>query len=142
VTGGTALYDGIIEGIRMTDAAPAAPDAIRGVVVLTDGKANDGQPLDRLVHMISTDETDIRSCDGFEQDRPCMDARGRGHGMDRIVGTGLAMNTQNRIHVFFVGIGDADMEIGRIIAEATGSAYLGATPENLAQVLEQFAKYF
>jgi hypothetical protein len=126
----------------MTDSAPAAPDAIRGVVVLTDGKANEGQALDRIVHMISSQETDIRTCQGFEQDRPCMDTAGRGHNLEQLVGTNLALPTQHRVHVFFVGIGDADMEIGRIIAEATGSAYLGATPENLAQVLEQFAKYF
>ncbi|MBI2910684.1 MAG: hypothetical protein HYY05_00970 [Chloroflexi bacterium] len=38
--GETALYDAILEGTKMVDEAPGDPDAIRGVVVLTDGKAN------------------------------------------------------------------------------------------------------
>ena len=59
-----------------------------------------------------------------------------------IIGTGLAVNTKHRILIFFVGIGDADMEIGRILAEATGSAFRGATEADLAEILALFGKYF
>ena len=38
--GETALYEAIKAGIEKTTAAPGGEDAIRGVVVLTDGLAN------------------------------------------------------------------------------------------------------
>jgi hypothetical protein len=41
-----------------------------------------------------------------------------------------------------VGVGDADLEVGRILAEATGSAYQGTAENDLAAVLEKFGKYF
>jgi hypothetical protein len=44
--------------------------------------------------------------------------------------------------VFFIGVGDADLEIGRIIAEATGAEFRGVTEEDLANVLAVFGKYF
>jgi Ca-activated chloride channel homolog len=40
--GGTALYDAVKQGIEMADAAPGDDEAIRGVVILTDGQANEG----------------------------------------------------------------------------------------------------
>jgi hypothetical protein len=60
-----------------------------------------------------------------------------------IIGVDLAMKTKHRIHIFFVGVGgDADLEIGRILAEATGSAFQGTTDKDLAKVLETFGRYF
>ena len=41
-SGGTALYDAIRGGIELSDRAAGAADAIRAVVVLTDGKATAG----------------------------------------------------------------------------------------------------
>ncbi|HLF07906.1 MAG TPA: VWA domain-containing protein [Dehalococcoidia bacterium] len=141
--GNTALYDAIIEGVRMTDAAPGDPDAIRGVVVMTDGQANRGQNLHALVNMVSTDERRIRTCAGFAPETQCVDEFGRAVAKQNIVGTELALSTRHRIHVFFIGLGgDADMEIGRIIAGATGSAYQGATEESLAGILAEFGRYF
>lgn len=65
--GGTALYDAIKAGIRMTDDAPGDPNAILGVVVLTDGRANKGRTrLDDLIRMRSPDEKVIRQFTGFE----------------------------------------------------------------------------
>ena len=40
--GETALYDAIKAGIVMTDTARGLDDAIRAVVVVTDGRANRG----------------------------------------------------------------------------------------------------
>ena len=73
------------------------------------------------------------------------------------------MNTQARyslasglhhIEKFFLGIepdiigegeaigDDADMEVGRILAESTGAEFQGVTEGALANVLEEFSKYF
>jgi hypothetical protein len=60
-----------------------------------------------------------------------------------VLGAGLAMPTTHPIHIFYVGIGsDADLEVGRILAEATHSAFRATTADNLASVLEAFGKYF
>ena len=34
------------------------------------------------------------------------------------------------------------MEVGRILAEATGAEFQGVTEEDLAEFLEEFSKYF
>jgi Ca-activated chloride channel family protein len=141
--GETALYDAIIAAVHLADDAPGDPDATRGVVVLTDGKANRGLPLERLIEMQSTEEKQIRSCSGFERDTTCLDVEGKRVDKHNVVGTGLAINTRHPIHIFFIGLGDdADMEVGRMIAEATGSAYRGVTEKNLAEILAEYGKYF
>jgi len=62
---------------------------------------------------------------------------------ERISGTGLAILTEHRIHVFFVGIGaDFDAETCRILAEATRSECKGTAQDALANVIEVFSKYF
>ena len=59
--GETALYDAIRAGIEMTDNAPGEADAIRAVIVLTDGKANRGSSgLDDIILMASRAENIIR----------------------------------------------------------------------------------
>jgi Ca-activated chloride channel family protein len=145
--GNTALYTALQDAIRMTDDAPADADATRGVVVLTDGKANLGVTLDRVVQVMSRDETPIPACQAFESDQhkvgPCVDQSGARIGIQDILGADLAVETRHPIHVFYVGIGsDADLQIGRILAEATHSAYRASTKDNLASVLETFGKYF
>ena len=37
---------------------------------------------------------------------------------------------------------DADMEVGRMLAQATGAEFQGVTDKDLAQLLEEFSKYF
>ena len=60
-----------------------------------------------------------------------------------VLGVNMAFQTKHPIHIFYVGIGaDADLEVGRILAEATHSAYRGTTAGTLASVLEAFGKYF
>ena len=145
--GDTALYDAIQRGIEMVDAAPADSEATRGVVVVTDGRATGGLKgavsLDRLIQMQSTAERPIARCSGFEGDNVCFDDQGQRVGRGQVIGTGLAIATRHRVHVFFVGIGpDVDLEVGRMLAEATGAAYAPATDAALDKVLEQFGKYF
>ncbi len=51
--GETALYDAIKTAIEMTDMVDGEENAIRAVVVLTDGWANHGQvELDDLVNLL------------------------------------------------------------------------------------------
>lgn len=141
-SGGTALFDAIREAIKMTDEAEADRDSIRGVVVLTDGKANQGLGLDSIIRMTSREERAVPSCLGHETSPACKDDIGRSVNLTDLIGIDLAVETRHPIHIFFVGIGDADLEIGRVLAEATHSTFRGTTDKNLAAVLETFGKYF
>jgi len=140
----TALYDAIKTGIEMSDGAAVEGDAIRTVVVLSDGRTNRGETqLDDLVKMVSRDEVPIAQFGGLEGEVTGLDALGHEVAKEDIVGRGMAMSTNHSVQVFFIGIGeDADMQIGRILAEATGAEFQGVTEKDLASVLEQFSKYF
>lgn len=141
-SGETALYDAIAEAVQMADQAEPDLQAIRGVVVLTDGKANRGQPLDRVITM-SVDERPVRGCSGFESEPQCRDQSGQQVAKDKVLGEGLALPTAHDIHIFYVGIGgDADLEVGRLLASATASTYVKTTEQNLAAVVETFGLYF
>ena len=140
--GSTALYSAIRAGIEMTDAATGDTDAIRGVVVLTDGQANQDQGLDTLIRMMSRNEIAIRQFEGFSGSQ-AVDERGGRVVREDVMGTGLAMKTHHPVQVFFIGIGaDADIQVGRILAEATGAEFQGTTEKDLANVLAEFSKYF
>jgi Ca-activated chloride channel homolog len=143
VQSNTALYDGIQTGIEMTDSAQGPSDAIRAVVVLTDGKANRGQTrLDSLIRMISSSEIVIKQFRGFEGDS-AYEESGRQIQKQEVIGSGLAIATKNPIQIFFIGIGkDADMEVGRMLAEATRAEFQGVTEKDLAALVEEFSKYF
>jgi Ca-activated chloride channel family protein len=143
VQSNTALYDGIKTGIEMTDSAQGPSDAIRAVVVLTDGKANRGQTrLDSLIKMISSSEIAIKQFRGFEGDS-VYEESGRQIQKQDVIGSSLAITTKNPIQIFFIGIGkDADMEVGRMLAQATGAEFQGVTEKDLAALLEEFSKYF
>ena len=57
----------------------------------------------------------------------------------------MALATDYPIHVFSVGVGDADWEVLRIFAEGSGGVLVRASDTQgagLAQVLERFSKYF
>jgi Ca-activated chloride channel family protein len=141
--GETALYDAIKAGVEMTDRAQGSPEAIRAVVVITDGRANRGSVmLSDLVKLASTRERPVGFFRGFADDL-ARDASGSSVSMDDLVGTGLALPTQHPIQVFFVAIGkDADLNVGRVLAGATGAEFQGTTEEDLAEVLEEFSRYF
>ncbi len=139
----TALYDGIKKGIELTDQAEAEADAIRAVVVLTDGQANAGTTrLDSLVRMMSRNELPIKQCSGLKGEM-AIEQSGRPIDLQSIIGQSLAIRTNHPVQIFFIGIGaDADMQVGRILSQATGAEFQGVTEEDLANLLEQFSKYF
>lgn len=141
-SGETALYDAVKAGIEMTDDAPGSSDAIRGVVVLTDGQANEGSTyLHDIVKSITEDEVRVERFMGYSSTKFVVEDRKQRSGF--VIGTGLAMKTHYPIQIFYIGIGaDADMNIGRIFAEATGAEFQASTKEDLANVLEEFSKYF
>ena len=60
-----------------------------------------------------------------------------------MIGTELALETDHSIQIFFIGIGDdADMEVGRMLAEATGGEFRGVGEDDLANLLEEYRGYF
>jgi len=142
--GETALYDAIKEGIEMTDEAAGPEDAIRAVVVLTDGRANRGQvKLHDLIQMSSRDERPIQRFEGFVDDAWAVAADGGRVDKADLIGEEPVLTSQHPIQVFFIGIGDdADLDVGRMLAEATGAEFQGVTEKDLASVLEEFSKYF
>ncbi len=153
--GNTALYDAIKAGIEMTDSAAGGEADIRAVVVLTDGQANTGETrLDDIIKMTDREGGAITQYSGFKNDAE--DSEGRHVNKENIRGVGLKMPIMHSVQIFFIGIGeDADMEIGRILAEATGAesekgVELQGTmirrvrrvrEVDIARVLEEF-KYF
>lgn len=144
-SGETALYDAIKAGIEITDEAEAEDDnAIRAVVVLTDGQANRGSvELDDLIEMTAASEIRIARFTGFVDDPLPVDISGRTVQSEDVTGTGMVLDTKHDIQIFFIGIGDdADLKIGRMLSEATGAEFLGVTEEDLANVLEEFSGYF
>ena len=141
--GETALYEAIMAGIEMTAAAPGEEDATRGVVVLTDGLANICQiQSGDIIKMESRGEAPILSFSGCQDASLAQDKYGKSVNTEDLIGTGLAIKVGNPVQVFFIGIGEADLNIGRLLAEATGAEYQGVTEEDLANVLEEFGRYF
>lgn len=140
--GETALHEAIKKGVEMTDAAEGPEEAIRGVVVLTDGRANRCETrLDQIIDMESTTEVDISVFTGCE--KLAIDVNGNSVEKWDVIGSGLAMDTEHPIQIFYIGIGDdADLDVGRMLAGATGGEFQAASEDDLAQVLAEFAKYF
>jgi hypothetical protein len=112
-------------------------------VVITDGRANRGGTcLDDIVTMASSREVAITQYCGFAEDT-AREASGRVVSKSELTGTGLAIATRHPVQVFFVAIGeDADLYIGRILATATGADFGGATEADLAEIIEEFGRYF
>jgi Ca-activated chloride channel family protein len=143
VGGGTALYDAVKRAVEMTDVAPGDEDAVRGVVVLTDGQANEGSVgLSDVIRLTSRGELPVPRYRGYEGEASAVDAKGQRVQRGDLVGAGLQIETKHPVLVFFVGVGDADAEVGRLLAEATGASFEGATEKDLAKVIEQFGRYF
>ena len=78
---------------------------------------------------------------GQELDKP-RDEFGRSVAIDDVVGDALVLVLDHEIQVFFVGFGASDVNIGRILAQATGAEYQGSTEEDLAGVIEELSGYF
>jgi Ca-activated chloride channel family protein len=137
--GSTALYDAIARAVELTSAADGSPEAKRAVVVLSDGEATDGRCLDAVVEMMTRDEVPVSQFCGQEGDE-ARDADGRTMAAEDISGDRLL--SADDVSIFFVGFGDADVQIGRILAEATGADYRGSTDQDLATVIEALSGYF
>ena len=72
-----------------------------------------------------------------------LDAWGAPVDFAEVVGVELALHTQHDVQIFFIGIGaDANLDVGRVLAQATGAEFQGVAEEDLATVLEEFSKYF
>jgi Ca-activated chloride channel homolog len=133
--GETALYDALKAGVDMVDGYDGMTgEAIRGVVLLTDGQVNAGVVgLSQLIRVQDRSERDVRV------------AVSGGPELKNYIGGGMAFTTRYPIHVFSVGVGDADWEVLRIFAEGSGGVVVRASDNQgagLAQVLERFSKYF
>ena len=143
--GGTALYDAIKTAVEVTDSypAPEAEARIRAVVVLTDGKANQGQTtLDALITMSSNDEVPILRFTGMEDSPAPVNERLRSVEISDLSGTGLKLPTRHNVQIFFIGIGDADLNVGRVLSQATGAEFQEASEKNLPDFMELFSEYF
>ena len=139
--GNTALFDAIKRGVQMSDNAAGPDGAIGAVVVLTDGVANHGIRLDDIVELASKQESPVTSCSGLAGDLSCR-AGSQLIDLRDVLGMSLALDTTHEVQIFFIGLGEADIQVGRILAEATNAEYHGATEKDLAEVLEEFGKYF
>ena len=125
----------------MVDAAPGDEDSTRAVVVLSDGQATTGTlKLDDLIDVRCRDE---RQCKwtGSLNSTPT-NAAGEGVPKRSVTGSGLKIPTQHPVQIFFVGFGDADINVGRLMAQATSGEYIGSTAEDLASVIEALGPYF
>jgi hypothetical protein len=92
---------------------------------------------------MSNNEIPIQQFRGFQDDQAAVDEQGRHIDKKDIIGTTLDIEVHHPVQIFFIGIGeDADMEVGRMLAEATGAEFQGTTKKDLAGVLEAFSKYF
>ena len=145
--GNTALYDAVRRAVELTDQAPGDAGTTRAVVVLSDGAATAGGPLDQLVSMQSDDEVSIASYSGLVDDAGAeqgvpVDERGREVPVEEVNGVALLMPHDHDVQAFFLGFGESDLQVGRILAEATGAEYQGQTDEDLAAVIEALSGYF
>jgi Ca-activated chloride channel family protein len=130
--GNTALYEAIKRGLELADSYEGVSrEAIRGVVLLSDGIANTGSVgISGLLKLTDRQEREVRL--EFPES-----AR-----LGNIVASGLAFPTQHTVHVFSVGVGEADWEALRLVAEGTGGVVVRSGQGELGPVLERFSKYF
>lgn len=140
--GGTALYDAIARGIDLTNQVDGDDRSTRAVVVLSDGEAMDGMCLDQLVEMMSSAaESTISEFCGHDGD-VARDDDGVAVDPADLTGVGLREPYGDDVQVFFVGFGTADVNIGRVLAQATDAEYQGQTEDDLANVVENLSGYF
>jgi Ca-activated chloride channel family protein len=140
--GGTALFDAVVKAVALTDAADGSENgATRAVVVLSDGQDNaiSGARLDDIVTM-SRNEVHV-TWSGRQDERPGADD-GKPVAKRSVVGDGFRMSTRQPVQIFFIGFGDADIDVGRVMAQATSAEFQGSTDEDLAAVIEEFGAYF
>jgi hypothetical protein len=117
----TALFDALKEGIRMADEADSSIRGVRAVVLLTDGQANSGNSRFSDIIRMSNRLGQAVFCPR-ERGEEYVDSSGKTCDVKDVKGTELAIATAHPVNVYFIGIGeDADLEVGRLLAEATGA---------------------
>jgi Ca-activated chloride channel family protein len=141
---GSVLIGAVTEAVEMAVHAPAPERAIRGVVVLAAGPASSGAPLSDLVKMTSPGGKEVRPCRGFERETQCVDENGEPVDRAQVRGVRLTADGAEAIKVYFIGIGmnQADLDVARLLAEATRSNFVGTTTEDLPRVVGVFKGYF
>ena len=93
--------------------------------------------------MSARDERPVLRFKGFADDSWAVTEDGGRIEKTFLIGDELATASRHSIQVFFIGIGDdADLNVGRLLAEATSAEFQGVTEKDLARVLEEFSKYF
>jgi hypothetical protein len=92
--------------------------------------------------MVSGHEVPVREFTGYSGS-VAKDEVGAVVAVEDVVGVSLAVTTRYPVQVFWIGIGeDADIQIGRLLAQATGAEFEATTEEALANLLEEFGIYF
>jgi Ca-activated chloride channel family protein len=129
--GETALYDAVKRAVEMADRYPLSGEAIRGVVLLSDGVRTSGSvKLPELIELRTDQEQPVPNFDDRQEKRGL-------HGLR------LASSNSHPIHIFSIAYGtDADLEVLRIFSEASNSTFNRADEKNITEVLELFGKYF
>jgi Ca-activated chloride channel family protein len=140
--GQTDLYDAVRRGIAMSDDTQGPDGATRAVVVLSDGYATAGGQLDQLVRMIDRKSEAGISWTGIGEALPSAESDGVVVAKGRVRGDKLLVSTAHPVQVFFVGFGEADIDVGRVLAQATGGEYVGSTEQDLAAVITDLGPYF
>jgi Ca-activated chloride channel family protein len=128
--GGTALYDAVKAAVTMADTYQPNLEAIRGVIVLSDGANTEGMTkLSDLFELRTANEQRLTNYNSNPD--------------ENIHASALAFPTTHPVHVFSIAYGkDADLDVLRIFSEGTNSTFNSANEQNITQVLEVFGKYF
>lgn len=138
-SGDTALFSAIAQASELTANTDGDEDALRAVVVLSDGEATSGRCLDTVIELRTIDELPVQFCGTKGADATSGGAK---VDLDDVVGYGLATAPSHEVQIFFLGFGNADFDIGRLLAQATDAEYQGQTEADLAKVIEQLSGYF
>ncbi len=91
--------------------------------------------------MSSIRERPVSNSCGHDGDTPTEDGGG-GVPIGDVVGDSPVVPHEHDVRVSFLGFGEADFDIGRILADATGAEFRGSTQEDLAGVIEELSGYF
>jgi len=108
--------------------------------VLSDGEATSGSCLHTIVKMTTLDEVHVSGFCGMRE--PAVDDEGTVVAIEDIYGEELQLRTEHDVQIFFLGFGEAETDVGRILAQATGAEYQGNVEEDLAGVIEELNGYF
>jgi hypothetical protein len=142
--GGSDLYGGIRGAIEMADQTTAEAGAVRGVIVVSSGRATGALPLSELAWLTASTGNRVTSCPGFTPGDACQAELGQMVPLVGLDADGLAFDTANRVHFFCYSLGGrVDVEIGRLLASATQGSDCQARPDvELNNVINRFGRYF